>query len=58
MEIVDRNAPRGSRSDTHGRDIERVVATEVARLKAEGYSKAYICERSFEIEDRVCQRFE
>lgn len=33
--------------------FSKAVATEVARLKADGYSKAYICERSFDIEDTI-----
>ena len=37
-------------------EFDMAVAAEIARLKAEGYSKAYICERSFEIEDRIRQR--
>lgn len=32
------------------------LATEIATLRKAGFSKAYICERSFEIEDRVRQR--
>jgi hypothetical protein len=29
------------------------VAAEIATLRAAGFSKAYICERSFDIEERV-----
>ncbi|MCW5712354.1 hypothetical protein WMC41_31140 (plasmid) [Shinella yambaruensis] len=36
-----------------GMEFEKEVAAEIARLKAEGYSKAYICERSFDIEDAI-----
>lgn len=32
------------------------VAAEIATLRAAGFSKAYICERSFEIEARVWGR--
>lgn len=39
-----------------GTEFETAVAAEIARLKAEGYSKAYICERSFEIEDNIQRR--
>ena len=44
---------------TEARELEfsQAVAKEIARLKAEGYGKAYICERSFDIEDRIHQRF-
>ncbi|WP_226622946.1 hypothetical protein [Brucella anthropi] len=37
-------------------EFEMAVAAEIARLKAEGYSKAYICERSSEIEDAIQRR--
>ncbi|WLS01148.1 hypothetical protein [Shinella sumterensis] len=37
-------------------EFDKAVAAEVARLKTEGYSKAYICERSFEIEDAIQRR--
>lgn len=49
-------APENS---TEARELEfsQAVAKEIARLKAEGYGKAYICERSFHIEDRIRQRF-
>ncbi|RWB39761.1 MAG: conjugal transfer protein TraA [Mesorhizobium sp.] len=38
-------------------ELERAVQAEIDRLKAEGYSTAYICERSLEIEDGVRQRY-
>ena len=37
-------------------EFDMAVAAEIARLKAEGYSKAYICERSFDIEDTIQRR--
>lgn len=33
--------------------IDTLIAREIRRLKLLGYSKAAICERSFEIEDSV-----
>ena len=33
------------------------VQSEIDRLKKEGWSKAYICERSFEIEDTVIAEY-
>lgn len=38
--------------------ISESVAAEVARLRAEGYSKAHIAERSFDIEDAVTRRID
>ncbi|UVC19392.1 relaxase/mobilization nuclease domain-containing protein [Mesorhizobium onobrychidis] len=38
-------------------ELERDIQAEIDRLKAEGYSTAYICERSLEIEDGVRQRY-
>jgi hypothetical protein len=38
-------------------ELERAIQAEIDRLKAEGYSTAYICERSLEIEDGVRQRY-
>jgi len=32
-------------------DLDKAIYTEIKKLKAEGFSKAAICERSFEIED-------
>ena len=32
-------------------DLDKAIDTEIKKLKAEGFSKAAICERSFEIED-------
>ena len=37
-------------------EFDMAVAAEIARLKAEGYTKAYICERSFDIEDTIQRR--
>lgn len=36
--------------------IDREIAAEVARLRAQGYSRAYISERSHEIEDEATAR--
>ncbi|RWH83997.1 MAG: conjugal transfer protein TraA [Mesorhizobium sp.] len=38
-------------------ELERAIQAEIDLLKAEGYSTAYICERSLEIEDGVRQRY-
>jgi hypothetical protein len=39
--------------DDFEREFSSAVDAEVARLKSEGYSKAYICERSHDIEDSI-----
>ncbi len=56
MEKVDINAPRNGRSDADSGEIAKAVAVEVARLRSAGYGKDYICERSFEIEERIRQQ--
>ncbi|NRP75132.1 hypothetical protein ILFOPFJJ_06055 [Ensifer psoraleae] len=38
-------------------EFARAVEAEIGRLKAEGFSKAYISERSFEIEDGVLKQY-
>ncbi|WP_037433981.1 relaxase/mobilization nuclease domain-containing protein, partial [Sinorhizobium fredii] len=38
-------------------EFARAVEAEISRLKAEGYSKAYISERSFEIEDGILKQY-
>ena len=47
---------RGGPTAIHETDFAKALAAEIARLKAQGYSKAYICERSFDIEDAVQRR--
>lgn len=37
-------------------NIGAAIDAEVRRLRSEGYSMAYICERSFEIEDEIRAR--
>lgn len=56
MENATNSAARDRATETAELEIAQAVAKEVVRLKAEGHSKAYICERSFEIEDRIRQR--
>jgi hypothetical protein len=34
-------------------EIEQAIQAEIRRLRSLGYSRAAICERSFEIEDSV-----
>ncbi|UIJ33274.1 hypothetical protein LV780_21510 (plasmid) [Cereibacter azotoformans] len=43
--------------DMPEKELDRAVRAEVARLRAEGHSRAHIAERSFEIEDGVRQRW-
>lgn len=38
-------------------ELSRAIQAEIRQLKAEGYSKAYISERSLEIEDDIQQRY-
>lgn len=38
-------------------ELSRAIQAEIRQLKAEGYSKAYISERSLEIEDGIRQRY-
>ena len=57
MKNVKNLAARGSPAEMPEAEFEQAVAEEVARLKAEGHGKAYICERSLEIEDMIRQRF-
>ena len=37
-------------------EIEQTIQAEIRRLRSMGFSKAYICERSFEIEDGMKAR--
>lgn len=48
---------RAGRFEMPQEEFSRAVAAEVAQLRAEGYSRAYISERSFEIEGRVLERY-
>jgi len=48
---------RAGRFEMPREEFSRAVAAEVAQLRAEGYSRAYISERSFEIEDRILERY-
>uniref|UniRef100_A4X0P8 Large polyvalent protein-associated domain-containing protein n=1 Tax=Cereibacter sphaeroides (strain ATCC 17025 / ATH 2.4.3) TaxID=349102 RepID=A4X0P8_CERS5 len=54
-----RNPVPGGRTsiDMPEKEFDRAVRAEVARLRAEGHSRAHIAERSFEIEDGVRQRW-
>ena len=56
MENTTNSAARDRTTETTELEFAQALAKEIARLKAEGYSKAYISERSFEIEDRIRQR--
>ncbi|MCE6967521.1 LPD7 domain-containing protein [Cereibacter sphaeroides] len=60
--------PRGLRGSVEGRgrsfehdmpeaELSRALQAEIGRLRAEGHSKAQICEHSLEIEAGVCQRW-
>ena len=49
---------RSSIAETPETEFAKAVAAEIARLKSQGYSNAYICERSFEIEDAIQRRID
>ena len=50
----DDGSTRAAQAEPDG--FAAALATEIATLRKAGFSKAYICERSFEIEDRVRER--
>ncbi|ANH08560.1 hypothetical protein [Shinella sp. HZN7] len=56
MEMERAEMERGGLTAMHDTEFATALAAEIARLKAQGYSKAYICERSFDIEDAVQRR--
>jgi hypothetical protein len=43
--------------EANAEDINKLINEEIRRLMSLGYSRAAICERSFDIEDEVKARF-
>lgn len=39
--------------EMNAEDIDKLIAEEIKQLRSLGYSRAAICERSFEIEDNA-----
>lgn len=56
MEMERDEMERGDPTAMHDTELTKALAAEIARLKAQGYSKAYICEHSFDIEDEIQRR--
>lgn len=56
MEMEMAEMERGGFTAMHETDFAEALAAEIARLKVQGYSKAYICERGFDIEDEIQRR--
>lgn len=52
----DQDAGSGMAAQTEPEGFAAALAAEIATLRKAGFSKAYICERSFEIEARVRSR--
>lgn len=49
----DQSAVPDKAAQTEPEGFAAALAAEIATLRKAGFSKAYICERSFEIEERV-----